>query len=301
MPTENIFVYCLRQIQRCTTCGSVILSAIFMVILMSKNSNAEQFSVAFYYGVAPPLKELSSFSAVVVEPGNLVITPDMLDKNKKLKSGLFAYISAGEVNTTRPYFPDIPASLILGENAAWSSVVVDQASPRWRTFFMSRIFVPLWRQGWRNFFVDTLDSYQLFAQTDEARKAQQQGLILTIKEIKRRYPEARLIFNRGFELFPEVAPSVYAIAAESLYRRYDAVQKAYVRVPEEDRAWLLAKLEKVRDEHQLPVISIDYIDPATTDLCAAVRETAVRIRANGFTPWITNGKVDSLMQLRCDP
>lgn len=271
-----------------------------MVTLMSKNSNAEQFSVAFYYGVAPPLKELSSFSAVIVEPGNLVVTPDMLDKNKKLKSGLFAYISAGEVNTTRPYFPDIPASLILGENAAWSSVVVDQASPRWRSFFMSRVFVPLWRQGWRNFFVDTLDSYQLFALTDEARKAQQQGLILTIREIKRRYPEARLIFNRGFELFPEVAPSVYAIAAESLYRRYDAVRKAYVRVPEEDRAWLLEKLEKVRDEHQLPVISIDYIDPAATNLCAAVRETAVRIRAKGFTPWITNGKVDSLMQLRCE-
>lgn len=279
----------------------ILFLVISIVIIMSKNSVANQFSIAFYYGVAPPLKELSSFSAVIVEPGNLIITPVLLDENKKIKSQFYAYISMGEVNKTRPYFSDIPASMILGENGAWSSVVLNQTSQAWQDFFLSKIFAPLWQQGWRNFFMDTLDSYQLFAKSDDARRAQQQGLIFTIKEIKRRYPQARLIFNRGFELFPEIAPSVYAIAAESLYRRYDAVRKEYISVPEEDRIWLLAQLGKVRDQYQLPVISIDYLDPASTDLCETLRETAIRIRANGFTPWITNSKVDSLMQLQCEP
>lgn len=297
---ENFFSWFNRRPERCSTYRSGFAFFTFTLMFMPIASNADQFSAAFYYGINPPLPELRSFNVVVVEPSNLVLTPDLLNNKKVIKSEMFAYVSIGEVNITRPYFKKIPTSVILGENSAWNSVVLDQASPVWRNFFLSHVLAPLRRQGWRNFFIDTLDSYQLFAETEESRKAQREGLIMTLKEIKRQYPETRLIFNRGFELLPELAPFVHAVAAESLYRRFDASNKTYVPVPEEDRLWLIGKLKTVRDELHVPVISIDYVDPGSIEVCAMVRDTAKRIRADGFTPWITNNKVDSLMQIRCE-
>ena len=79
----------------------------------------------------------------------------------------------------------------------WKSEVLDQSNPAWREFFVNKVISPLWKRGYRGFFLDTLDSYQLFAKSAAARKKQQDGLIKLIKMIKDKYPDAHLIFNRG--------------------------------------------------------------------------------------------------------
>ena len=47
-------------------------------------------------------------------------------------------------------------------------------------FFTNQVITPLWQQGYRGFFLDTLDSYQLVAKTPEARARQEAGLIAAI-------------------------------------------------------------------------------------------------------------------------
>lgn len=251
-------------------------------------------SVAFYYGPQPPLADLQAFDAAVVEP-EYVSNP--ASRTRAAADGpheLFAYVALGEVQASRPYYKQLPAGALRGDNAAWGSRVIDQAAPGWRDFFLDTIIAPLWQQGWRAFFLDTLDSYQLFARTDAERSVQTEAMVAILREFKRRYPDAKLMLNRGFELLPQVAPLTYAVAAESLYRGYDAGRRSYGPVPQPDREWLLGQMETVRDRYHLPVISIDYVDPQQAGARDLARDTARKIAAHGFVPWVADGALMSI-------
>ncbi len=251
-------------------------------------------SVAFYYGAQPPLVDLQAFDIAVVEPDHVKNPASQARSGTAGEHALFAYVSLGEVQSTRSYYQKLPVGALRGDNAAWGSKVIDQAAPGWNEFFLANIIAPLWQQGWRGFFLDTLDSYQLFATTDAERARQRAAMVALLQEFKRRYPDAKLILNRGFELLPEVAPLVFAVAAESLYQGYDAARKQYRPVPAADRTWLMAQLQTVRERYHLPVIAIDYVDPADPASRELARGTARQIASDGFIPWVADGGLNSL-------
>jgi uncharacterized protein (TIGR01370 family) len=236
-------------------------------------------AVAFFYGRDPPWRELQAFDLVVVDPDHV---PDP-GQPRLPQTRLLAYVSVGEVQPTRSYFRAMPPAWLVGENRDWGGRLIDQAAPGWPAFFLDKVIAPLWAAGYRGFFLDTLDAYQRFAVGAEARARQEAGLVELVRGIKRRYPEAQLIANRGFEILDRTADQLSAVAAESLYQGFDAAKQVFRPVPAADRDWLLAQLGKVRDTYRLPVIAIDYLPLAQRDLA---RETARRIEALGFIPWV---------------
>lgn len=256
-------------------------------MLASVAAFASQPRIAMFYGANPPWDELRAFDAVVVEP--LHVPDPKLHATDR--TALFAYVAVGEASPERDYLTEIPAAWKLGQNADWGSVVLDQSQPEWPSFFAERIIKPLWDAGYRGFFLDTLDSYQLYTKTPEEKAAQEAGLVAVIRELKKRYPQARLIFNRGFEILPQVHQEVFMVAAESLFQRWNAGQQKYLAVPPNDREWLLGKLNHIHREYRLPVLSIDYVPPGKRDLA---RATAARIRDLNFIPWVTNPGLDML-------
>ena len=254
-------------------------------------------SFAFYYGKDIPWEALGAFDVAVVEPGNVSDgTGDnagVRGWSHRLNPGttVAAYIAVGEVHPTRGYFKAMRPEWKLGENADWGSIVVDQAAPGWSAFYLAQVIKPLWDQGYRAFFLDTLDSFYLVAKTPEAQLKQIAGMASLIKDIKRAYPNAKLIFNRGFEILPQVNTLAYAVAAESLFQGWDAGKNEYRVVPQVDRDWIMMQLRKCRDEYKLPVIAIDYVPP--TDRALA-RDTAQKIKALGVIPWVTNPALDMM-------
>jgi polysaccharide biosynthesis protein PelA len=239
-------------------------------------------SVALYYGTRPPVEALKSFDIVVVDP-DADFDPRA---HAHEHASWFAYVSVGEVNPHRAYFKDMPRAWMPATNAAWASHVVDQTADGWPEFFIEKVIAPLWDKGYRGFFLDTLDSYQLIAGTDALRGAQQAGLTHVIRLIKTRYPHARLIFNRGFEILPELHAHASMVAFESLYRGWDAGQQRYTEVPQADRDWLLMQAATIRDRYKLPVLAIDYCDP---DDHVCRHATVAHISAHGIVPYVTDG------------
>lgn len=255
---------------------------------LSAGHQADQPSFAFYYGPAPiPVAELSAFDNVVVEPDS-GFSPDQVSTPH---TDWLAYASVGEVTRHRSYFSRIPKSWLIGGNSDWGSAVVDQAAPGWPQFFVDQVIAPLWARGYRGFFLDTLDSFQLVAKTDAARQRQIAGLTAVIHAIKARYPAARLVFNRGFEILPQVHGLVYAVSFESLYRGWDQGKKRFTEVPQNDRDWLLGQVDTIRNQYHLPVVSIDYC-AAADRRCA--RDTAARIAAQGIVPYVTDPGLTSV-------
>ena len=278
--------------------GCLSALIVFVSVMFANNAFATAengpTSVAFYYGVNPPLTDLQAFDIAVVEPD---FVPNPQAHARVSGNGihnLFAYVSLGEVQPSRPYYRNLPRGSVRNDNAAWGSKVIDQTAPGWRDYFIDRIFAPLWAQGWRGFFLDTLDSYQLFTHTDDERRLQTSAMIEIIRELKRRYPEARLMLNRGFELLPEIGPLTYAIAAESLYQGFDAGRQTYQGVAQQDHDWLLAQLRTAHEKYHLPVISIEYVAPNRPGARELARATAKQVSAHGFIPWVADGGLKSI-------
>jgi polysaccharide biosynthesis protein PelA len=250
-------------------------------------SSQPQPSVAFYYGSDPPVELLSGYDAAVVEPDS-GFNPLA---HRLPHTTWFAYASVGEVLPSRSYYADLPKAWLAGHNESWASRVVDQSQPGWPAFYVDHVIAPLWDKGYRGFFLDTLDSWQLVAKTDAERARQQAGLAAVIRAIKARYPDAKLIFNRGFEILPQAHDLAYAVAFESLYRGWDQAQQRYVEISQADRDWLLAQAATIRTQYHLPVISIDYCPPADR---ACARDTATKIRALGIVPYVTDGSLSTM-------
>jgi len=247
-----------------------------------------QPSFAFYYSAAPlPSAELAAFDNVVVEPDS-GFDPSHASAPH---TDWLAYASVGEVTHHRAYFSAIPKPWLIGGNQDWGSAVVDQAAPGWPAFFVEHVITPLWQRGYRGFFLDTLDSFQLVAKTDAERQRQENGLVAVIRAIKARYPDARLVFNRGFEILPQVHSLVYAVSFESLFRGWNQGAGRYVEVPAADRDWLMAQVKTIREQYKLPVVAIDYCAPQDRE-CA--RATAARIRALGVIPYVTDPALASI-------
>ena len=176
------------------------------------------------------IREAQEETGITVAPRRVVVIEDLLtSRYKMIKVWMVCDFVAGEVHPTRPYFKAIPAAWKLGTNPAFDSAVIDQAQPAWAEFFCETIVRPLWERGFRGFFLDTLDSYHLVAKTDAERARQEAGLASVITLLKQKFPDAKLMFNRGFEILPKVHGLAYAVAAESLYRSYDHGAKATVR------------------------------------------------------------------------
>ena len=209
------------------------------------NSPVQQPSVAFYYGNEPPVELLSQFDWIVVEAANVDSTEQRLLAQHGGQP--FAYVSIGELDAWRGASTSLPADALVTSNTAWNSQVADLTHSAWRTFLIEEHIRPLWESGYRGLFLDTLDSYRLFAPDGPAAERRQAALVDIIHSIKQQFPDMQLLLNRGFEVLNQVQGQIVGVAAESLYRGWNPATQVYGAVPDNDRAWLYTQLARVRE------------------------------------------------------
>ena len=232
-----------------------LMLLLLVSIAASSHALAAEKSVAFYYGALPPVNALSQFDRLVLESEN--IKPEELTKLKQHGSVTFAYLSIGEVGPSRSWGNQIKTEWTTGTNTSWNSRVMDLTSTGWQNFVLQRVD-SLVQQGYEGLFLDTMDSYQIHATDATTRAVQQDALANLISRIKRKHPSIQMISNRGFEVMDKVAGFIDAVAAESLFSRWNNEIKQYQPVPDADRQWLHSKLSQIKQKHNLDIISVSY-------------------------------------------
>ncbi len=200
-------------------------------------------------------------------------------------------MSVGEVNRSRAWRKDIPANLVLAANPAWGSDIIDTRKSEWHTFLIDHVFEPLWGKGFSAFFLDTLDSYERTTADSAERDAHAQGIAAIVTALKARHPDAKVLFNRGFDILPKLQTPIDGVVAESLYRTSDASGLRYTEVDPAQTVALEQRLTEARTRYNLPVTVIDYVPPTQME---ARRETARRILRAGFDPWVTVPQLDEV-------
>jgi len=263
-----------------------ILSGV-LILFGSVQSGAQPLKTAVFYGAPMPVAALAHYDRVVVEADNFPAPPVFPASTPQV----FAYVSVGEAEGWRTSASSLDEKLFLGTNQGWNSRIADLTQRGWSDYLIETRMRALWDQGYRAFFLDTLDSYRIVVKDPDGQLRQTDALVNIIHSIHRRFPGVRLLLNRGFEILPEVAHLAVGVVAESLFQGWDAGTGTYVLVNEDGRNWLLAQLRTANIRYRLPVTVIDYVAPDQPDLA---RDTARRIRALGFSAWVATPSLNTL-------
>lgn len=242
-------------------------------------------SAIVYYGenISYPMVGVADYIIVQPELTNTKTHGFSLYKEK-----MYAYVSIGEIDKNVKEYAKVQPSWILAKNTAWSSEVLDIKNLEYQEYLFREMIEPRLQEGFKNFFFDTLDSYHLASKTKEEKAANAKALAAFIMLFHKKYPDAKLIINRGFEIIDEVHEAVEAVLFESYYKGIGGEKLAYKEVSDADRIWLDIQISKVKS-YGLDVISLDYLKPQEMTKAPAIIE---KIKAKGMIPYISNRELD---------
>jgi len=255
-------------------------SKVFTLLLLLSSSLFASERYAFIYSKNIDDRFINFYDKVVVEADSIDNIYAMRYPKK-----MVAYVSIGEIEPWRKTKTPYKKSWIISKNKTWNSLIADLSKEAYQSFIFERIS-KLYKMGYRNFFLDTMDAYHVTAEDKALFQSQQKALISFMHKLHKKYPQSKIIVNRGFELLDAIHQDIHAVVAESLINRYNHANKSYGLVPKDDREWLLTNFQKAQ-EYGLDAISIDYTDKATKKRL----EIAKKIKKLGIIPYVTDGLV----------
>lgn len=247
-------------------------------------------SWALFYGAKAPREALAAPDLLVLEPGH------PWDPNALRRPGqtILAYLSLGEVHSTRPYYRTLAGApgTLLDANPDWEGAHrIDPRSSAWRALLIGQIAPAIRKAGYDGFFLDTVDVGP-YLEREKGLEGASAAMAELIADLRALEPEMRLVMNGGLDLLPGIAKAVDAVATESVFTDYDFSRKAYRPRDAAGAQARKARLDEVRRTTGLTVLVIEYVEPED----AASRDaTAKQVRDAGFVPFVTDIGLETLL------
>lgn len=232
------------------------------------------------YSANPPAEALLRYSVCILDPAAKAdLKPGQAKGNT-----FYAYLSLVEVAATSPKLAaaETRGVRFAGENTAWNSRLMDVTQPAWRTYFLEDLAAPAVALGYDGFFLDTADSLSLLPKEINATKAQA-AVLEAIQELKKRWPEKKIILNRGFDLLAPSKGKLDGLLVESVYQTFDPATHRHKAVPAAGSRWLEGKIREAQ-ALGLTIYAVDYVNPVQAALAA---KTALKLSALGAVPLVT--------------
>lgn len=248
-------------------------------------------SFVIYYGSGEGSSAFKNFDLVVLESSYAKIVKDL----KKEDKIVLAYLSIGEVNSSRSYFPYLKEKkLLLENNPNWpEAFLIDIRNPEWGTYVVETLIPAILKDGFDGIFIDTLDSP---LEKERANPQKFEGMknsaVNIIERARRNFPGMKIMLNRAYQIAPDVAPSIDYILGESVCNTYDFSSKKYVPVDDELYVNQVKILNDIKKKNpRLEVMTLDYCDEKDQ---SRRREIYKKEEKNGFIPYVATidlGKV----------
>jgi uncharacterized protein (TIGR01370 family) len=206
-----------------------------------------------------------------------------------------AYLSVGEAEAGRPYWPKIRGkSFVVEPNPAWpDNVRVDIRDRRWQEILLDQEVPRLLAAGYQGIMLDTLDTAPYLERKDPVRFAGcRRALGQFLAVLRRTFPGAILLAN-GTETLVDAAPYVDGYVTEGIFATYELAAVSYRPTTPDERAWRLAQVQTALARARHPVFSIEYASGPSAP--AGLSAWAVlKAREQGFRPYVTTKSIDRL-------
>lgn len=201
--------------------------------------------------------ELSEYDLVIVEPSHY--NRAEIKELQATGTKVIAYISLGEVNTSRWYFPIFEERGFLGKNANWDSYYINLADPFIYAFFFDEIIPEIMVRNFDGLFLDTVDAVAPYTE----RSHLQPHMASLIRQIRSAYPDATIIQNAGLFLLDSTSRAVDAVLVEDVATHYDFGSQTYKLKRETAYQQQVNRISELSVKHELPFLIIDFADSAS--------------------------------------
>jgi len=258
------------------------LSSLFSKLISPFSNKFKKKSAIIYYGDNLDYNQVMMHHYIIVQPSKI----DTSSQNfQDTKSNMYAYVSLCEISKDVEEYEKIKPEWIVGRNTKWNNDILDIRHQEYKEFLFREYIDPIIESGFENLFFDTLDSYQMICKTLHKRVKIEQEVVNFINLVHEKYPNVKIVINRGFEIIDSVYDSIEAVLFESYYFGLGEGVQTYKKVSVADREWLDSKLNRVKS-YGLPIIAVDYLSESDIDEMA--QEAVEVIMDKGMIPFVSN-------------
>lgn len=230
-------------------------------------------SYAVYYGHNKNYNDLLvNYDLAIVQPNTLSAAEIQTLHQQGVK--LVAYITIGEIDGTTT---GLPKNWVLGTNPNWGSKYANANAADFRETIY-RQAQDILSFGFDGFFLDTLDTVDLFPDTAK-------GMVTIVQELRQRFPEAIIVQNRGFAVLANTAKFVDALMFEDFSTTYDFNSQKYTAYDGD------ASLVSAYKARGLVILAMEYALPTQKELIVRAYQ---RAKQHGFIPFISVIALDQI-------
>ncbi|MCH8019405.1 endo alpha-1,4 polygalactosaminidase [candidate division KSB1 bacterium] len=235
------------------------------------------------YSSDAPVDEIKKFDLAVLDSDS---HPD-LAKLKDSDTLLIGYISIGEVGDYRWYWNDIKDKpWLLDKNPNWDSYMIDVRNHEWQELLNQQIIPKILAKGFDGIFLDTIDNAEYLQRYHPKKKypMMETAMVRLIKSIRKSFPSAYLVANRGFAILDEIAGSIDAVVAESIFTTIDFEENITRRNTPHEYEPIIKQLRKMKRKEGLKIFTLDYPNLENE---SDIKEIIADSHALGFIPYIS--------------
>jgi uncharacterized protein (TIGR01370 family) len=199
-------------------------------------------------------EQVAEYELVIVEPD--FYTKEEMTSLRQSGTKILAYVTLGEIDPNRWYFPILEETGFLGTNKNWNSKYLNLEDPQVRQIILDRIIPEIVSKGPDGLFLDTIDAVSPVTERGYLKPF----MVELIKEIRNKYPEMLIIQNAGLFLIEDTKDYVDAFLTEALASSYSFSSREYLIRSDEDLNDRLEYLNHFVELSGKPFFIIDFAE-----------------------------------------
>jgi len=206
---------------------------------------------------------------------------------KERQKILLGYLSLGEAETFRDNYQWIQDhQLILETGPEWKgNPVIDVRKPEWEAYVLKVLVPETVNRGFDGVMLDTADSVIWLEHTQPQKyTGMQDALVRIIKQMRARYPDMKIMLNRGFPLLEKVGGDIDMVLAESIYPTSAAQSNTSPPLPDESYQNYVTML--IAAQKKVPYLKIYTLDYLEKDNIEGMKNIYKTQRQQGFIPYV---------------
>jgi len=237
-----------------------IVLIIFSIFILDSCQNTESTVAptdyspfAISYGRIENLQEVGNqYKLLIVESD--YYSRRQVDSLNTADNTLLGYISLGEVNKYRWYYPLLEERGFLGVNENWDSPFLNLADSKTRSILVDRVVPNIMAKGFDGLFLDTIDDVAPYSE----RSHLQPHMVDMIAKIRKKYPEAVIVQNAGLFLLDQTQKLIDAVLIEDVATNYDFKKQEYQLRPENEYREKVSTINDYKSQFGKPFLILDF-------------------------------------------
>ena len=237
-----------------------IVIALLSILFIDQCKSTEQLNQAeVYEPFAVSYEDIENLEQAANRYELLIVEPDHyskaeVDSLKTPENTVLGYISLGEVNKYRWYYPLMEEQGFLGINENWDSPYLNLADSTVRSILLDQVLPNIMIKGFDGLFLDTIDNVAPYTE----RSHLQPYMFDIIQQMRERYPESVIIQNAGFFMLDRTHPYVDAVLIEDVATSYDFELERYNLKPKQEYKEKVANIKSLSSKYNKPFLIVDF-------------------------------------------